>query len=287
MANRKSFWLWLLALLLTMVLAVYQRLSGPTYPVRGTETLAGAKISYKFYRSWTSGEELPVQVIVSGDPIRAELHYRRYPLLSDENWSISPMVQKGNIYTAAIPTKPPAGKVVYKVQVINGSNQLWLNHGQPAVARFKGKVPRSLLIIHVIFMFAGLLLGIRTGLQALTKNRKLENLVFLTLAVLFLGGLILGPLVQYYAFDALWTGFPLGGDLTDSKTLFAVLVWLGAFFLRKKSRWWVLAATVLMIAIYLIPHSLLGSELNYQTGKIETAKEVLGSTNHLPPKVLN
>ncbi len=68
-----------------------------------------------------------------------------------------------------------------------------------------------------------------------------------------IGGLILGPLVQKYAFGAYWTGFPLGGDLTDSKTLFAVLVWLAAFFLRNKSRWWTVAATVLMVAVYLIP----------------------------------
>jgi hypothetical protein len=29
-----------------------------------------------------------------------------------------------------------------------------------------------------------------------------------------------------------------------------------------------------MIAVYLVPHSMLGSELNYQTGKIETAKGI-------------
>lgn len=268
---KKNAFLWLLSLLLTMVLVLYQRMSGPTYPVRGTETLAGAQVSYKFYRSWTSGKELPVQVTINGDNYSARLYYRRYPLINGENWSVSPMVKKGNIYTAAIPTKPAAGKVVYKVQVFSGPRNLWLNHGQPAVARFKGEVPIALLIIHILFMFAGLFLGIRTGLEALNKNGRLENFVFLTLAVIFFGGLIMGPLVQYYAFDALWTGFPLGGDLTDSKTLFAVLFWLGAFFLYKKSRWWVVTTTVLMIAIYLIPHSILGSELNYKTGKVETA----------------
>ena len=271
MANKKSVWLWLLSLLLTIVLAVYQRLSGPTYPVRGTETLAGAKVSYKFYRSWTSGRELPVQVTSSGDNNSAQLYYRRYPLIKDENWSVSSMVKNGHIYTAAIPTKAPAGKVIYKVRVFIGAKDLWLNHGQPAVARFKGEVPVALLIVHIIFMFAGLLLGIRTGLEALNKSGKLEILVSLTLAAVFLGGLILGPLVQFYAFGDFWTGFPLGGDLTDSKTLFAALVWLGAFFLHKKSRCWVIAAALLMIAVYLIPHSVLGSELNYQTGKVETA----------------
>lgn len=277
--KNKSFWLWLLSFLLTMILAVYQRLSGPTYPVRGTETLADAKISYKFYRSWTSGEKLPVRVTINGDNYSAQLYYRRYPLINSENWSVCPMLKNGHIYTAEIPTKPPAGKVVYKVRVLNEAKDLWLNnHGQPTVARFKGKVPAVLLIIHVIFMFAGLLLAFRTGLEALRRGGFWQKLVRWTLAVVFTGGLILGPLVQKYAFGAFWSGFPLGGDLTDSKILFAVLVWLGAFFLRKRSRCWVIAAALLMIAVYLIPHSMLGSELNYKTGKVETAKEVRSST---------
>jgi hypothetical protein len=61
-------------------------------------------------------------------------------------------------------------------------------------------------------------------------------------------------------------------ELLDA-CLFAVAFWLAAFFLRKKSRWWTLAATGLMIAVYLIPHSILGSELNYETGKVGTAQK--------------
>jgi hypothetical protein len=44
----------------------------------------------------------------------------------------------------------------------------------------------------------------------------------------FVGGLILGPPVQLEAFGALWTGWPFGADLTDNKTLIAVLAWVPA-----------------------------------------------------------
>jgi hypothetical protein len=267
---KKNALLWLLSFLLTIVLAVYQRLSGPTYPIRGTETLAGSKISYEFYRSWTSGKGLPVRITISGDHRNALLFHRRYPLIADDNWSVCPMAKNGPVYTAVIPTEPPAGKVIYKVRVFNGASDLWLHQGQPAVARFKSDVPMMLLIVHVIFMFAGLLLGIRTGLEAFNKNGKLENLVFLTLAVIFFGGLILGPLVQYYAFGALWTGFPLGEDLTDNKTFLVVVCWIAAFFLQKKGRGWVIAAALLMVLVYLIPHSLLGSELDYKSQQVRT-----------------
>jgi hypothetical protein len=123
-------------------------------------------------------------------------------------------------------------------------------------------------------MFTGLLLAFRTGLGAFLGDETWRKLLPWTLAVTAVGGLFLGPLVQKYAFGAFWTGFPLGGDLTDSKTLFVVLIWLAAFFLKRKSRFWVVAATLLMVAVYLIPHSMLGSELDYKTGKVETAKKI-------------
>jgi len=271
-------WLWLLAFLLTLLLAVYQRLSGPTYPISGQETITGIIIQYKFSRSWTSGSELPIHIAGAGPGLELRLHYRRFPYSSGEKWTKTAMEKIEGGFEAAIPGQSPAGKVAYKVEAAVKGKRIWLNRGQPVVARFKGEVPTALLIFHVIFMFAGLLLALRTGLEALRRDGCWQKLVPWTLAVTSVGGLILGPLVQKYAFGAYWTGFPLGGDLTDSKTLFAVLFWLAAFFMRKKSRWWPLAATVLMITVYLIPHSMLGSELNYQTGKIETAKEVRGST---------
>ena len=72
--------------------------------------------------------------------------------------------------------------------------------------------------------------------------------------------------MQKYAFGAYWTGFPLGTDLTDNKTLIAMVGWGVAWFMNRKGRegrGWIVLAAVLMLAIYLIPHSVLGSELDY------------------------
>jgi hypothetical protein len=84
---------------------------------------------------------------------------------------------------------------------------------------------------------------------------------------LIFGGLILGPVVQKYAFDAYWTGFPFGHDLTDNKTAVAFIGWLIAFLMYKKSnqpKRWALFASILLLIVYLIPHSVLGSELDYK-----------------------
>jgi Na+/melibiose symporter-like transporter len=85
------------------------------------------------------------------------------------------------------------------------------------------------------------------------------------------GGMILGPLVQKSAFGEYWTGFPFGGDFTDNKMLIMWIVWALAlavigFKPKKKekiSRAAVLTAAVVMTVVYLIPHSMGGSTLDY------------------------
>ncbi|MBN2346974.1 MAG: hypothetical protein JXO51_11360 [Candidatus Aminicenantes bacterium] len=267
---KKPLVLWLLALLLTLVLAVYQRLSGPTHPLRGIEGNYGARVKYKLLRSWTSHRPLPVRVDGDG-VVSMRLHHRRYPLIKGEAWTSVPMRTQEGAFQAEIPGQPAAGKVAYKVDVMTPDGTFQLNGGRPVVARFKNEVPAWLLILHVVFMFAALFLAFRTGLAALFGEGGWVKLLPWTLVVTAIGGLLIGPIVQKYAFGAFWSGFPLGGDLTDTKTLFMVVIWAFAFFLRKKSRWWIVLATVLMLALYLIPHSVLGSELDYRTGKIKTA----------------
>ncbi len=87
-----------------------------------------------------------------------------------------------------------------------------------------------------------------------------------------IGGFILGPVVQKYSFGQFWTGWPLGNDLTDNKTLFALIAFVAAWFLRNKSygRWLAVGAALVMMAVYLIPHSMGGSELDRDSGEVVT-----------------
>lgn len=115
----------------------------------------------------------------------------------------------------------------------------------------------------------------RTGLEVLIKGKNTFKYTLITTILLFVGGLILGPLMQLFAFGELWTGWPFGQDLTDNKTLVAFAAWLIAvirLWKNKEKRGWALIAAIIMLAIYLIPHSVLGSELDYSTGEVMTGK---------------
>jgi hypothetical protein len=137
---------------------------------------------------------------------------------------------------------------------------------KPVIIRFRGAVPAWVIIPHVLGMVGAMLFAARAALEAWVKGPRTFLWAVLTVICLGIGGLIFGPLMQKYAFDAYWTGWPLGRDLTDNKTAAALIVWLLALWpikQNRRARAWAIGAALVMLAVWLIPHSVLGSELDY------------------------
>jgi hypothetical protein len=165
----------------------------------------------------------------------------------------------------AIPKQPSAGKIQYTVTLYDADGNKTPLTDTPVTIRFKDPVPLTVLIPHVAIMFFGMLFSTRAGLEGVVGRDGGRRLAIVTLVLLTAGGLIFGPIVQKFAFGAYWTGWPFGHDLTDNKTAVAVLAWVLAVWRSRgnRGRGWLIAAAVITLAIYLIPHSLLGSELDY------------------------
>jgi len=260
----KKVALWILAFLITLSTAVYQRRTGPTYPVDGKTTIANTQIRYELLTTHETGIDCPVRIEVQNPEISGVVLYKRHK--TSDPWSSIPMERQENTLVGALPQQPPAGKLQYKVVLSYQGEETSLTGEKPVIIRFKGAVPLWALIPHVIVMFMAMLFSARAGIEALRPKSNPRKLALWTTGLLFVGGFILGPLVQKFAFGALWTGFPFGFDLTDNKTLIAFIGWVIALIAGRKgkpARGWVLAAAILLLIIFLIPHSLLGSELDY------------------------
>ncbi len=267
-----TYFLWTIALVITLFAARYQRTTGPTYPVQGEVIVDSTHVTYTFLRSHGGIGDQPVELTVPDTSVTGVLRYRHYP--THEQWTEIPMKRQGNKLVASLPHQPPAGKLEYRVLLKGKNGQIAVPPKEAIVTRFKGAVPLWVLIPHIFFMFLAMLFSTRAGLEALfNPTGKLKTLTLWTIGILFIGGLILGPIVQKFAFGAFWTGIPFGWDLTDNKTLIAFVAWLLALFFTLKnsrqSRWWILFASIVMITVFLIPHSMHGSELKYDdAGKI-------------------
>lgn len=275
--------LWAVAAALTLACFAFQNRTGPTYPLEGTFGTARGDVAFKFLRSEEIGTGLQIML---RDPVpagvSAKVRYRRYK--SNDGWSEKEMApgtfrfaRRGSAEEvrgmgAELPSLPErAGKYEYLVLVDDGTGPRSVTGDRPVYARYKAPVPRAVLLVHILVVFLSMMLAIRTGLQALVGG-EVRTLLWATIGSLVLGAFVLGPIVQWYAFGVWWSGVPFGYDWTDNKVLVELLAWLGAATVALLSRRpgrvraAVLAATVVTLAVYFIPHSIFGSEYDYTRG---------------------
>jgi hypothetical protein len=276
-SHRTAALLWVSAFLIMIAAAAWQRMTGPTHPRLGHTVIAGQDVSWRLLRSSVSGEPFMV-VMPAPDGVTGLVRYRRYPLA--EPFRGVAMSREGGTLVALLPTQPPAGKLEYYVTLALPGGLVRVPEGEPVVMRFKGDVPALVLIPHVVTMFVSMMIGIRAALAAILGRPESRRYAWVAVVGIALGGLVLGPIVQKYAFGAFWTGWPFGGDLTDNKTLGMWVAWVAAIAVwRRRSdpsdrvaRWTTVAAALVMIAVYLVPHSLRGSQLDYdKAGKGDDA----------------
>jgi hypothetical protein len=281
----KKTFIWILAIIITVAAALYQRKTGPTYPIILKVTLNNVTYDLKLNRSKGLDERPEIKLAIKDPTIKGNLFYKRYN--TDDTYQQAAFVYKeypvnsfvmNKIFKistesglfAPIPQQPPAGKLQYYIEITDlNSTQTFLKE-TPVVIRFKGGVPGYILTPHILFMFLAMLFSTAAGLLALFKMPSYKKNSYITLATLFTGGMILGPIVQKYAFGAFWTGVPFGWDLTDNKTLIAFLIWIIAVIIdRKKEKpGLIILASLILIFVFSIPHSLFGSELDYSSGKV-------------------
>lgn len=268
----KKALLWTVAVIITLSAAIFQRQTGPTYPKRTDITVNGEAYPVKLVRSLGLDERPSVIMAIYDESVTAKLYYKRFK--TDDEYTAVDFTfgmdeMKG--FFASVPQQPPAGKLQYYVEITDNSETQVLFRDNPIVIRFKDAVPGWALTPHIIIMFIAMMLSTLAGLMAIAGFESQRKYGIITLIMLFTGGMILGPIVQYYAFGEFWTGVPFGWDLTDNKTLVAVIFWILAVAMnwRRKRPVYTIAAAVVLLLIYSIPHSMFGSELDFSTGEIK------------------
>lgn len=280
----KKALIWTLSIVVTLAAAVYQRQSGPTYPRAEKVTLGDSTYTLQLIR--TSGQrDARVKLPVKDTTVQAAIFYKRLGVAED--WTrvefkmtdirypdfMKKFMRKKDetVLAAKLPQQPPAGKLEYYIEMSKNGQTVEVAKDKVVVIRFKGDVPAGVLIPHIILMFLVMLFATVAGFYAAFKIEQYRRYTIWTFVIMFIGGLIFGPWVQWYAFGEWWAGVPFGWDLTDNKALFAFLFWIAALFgIKGKGRpWLVILAAVMTLVIFCIPHSMFGSTLDYATGAIK------------------
>ncbi|MCK5907698.1 MAG: hypothetical protein KAG37_08900 [Flavobacteriales bacterium] len=261
------------AVLITIGASIYQKLVGPTHPDWMKTELNGTDYSYKLRRS-NDGEFLaPIKIEIADEKVSAKIHFKHYPVKEGEEYRSEDFKREGDYLFAELPHQKAAGKLMYYIEFITDNGSVFEKKDTPIVLRYRDPVPDWVLVPHIFFMFFAMMLSNLSGLKAAFNSDGYKKIGKYSIMALVIGGFVFGPLMQKFAFGEYWTGVPFGFDLTDNKTLIAFLVWAFALWhgsKKENSRMVFIVASLALLAVFMIPHSVLGSELDRNSGEVVT-----------------
>lgn len=110
---KKSVLLWLIAFVLTVLTAVYQRMTGPTYPISGEAIVSNEVVKYNLDRTHGGEGDHPIEIKIKNESICGELIWKRYK--TKDEWTSIEMIRQDDKLVASLPSQPPAGKLIYHI----------------------------------------------------------------------------------------------------------------------------------------------------------------------------
>jgi|GEM_PF-2933832 len=203
------------------------------------------KIRHTPLQEAKAGKETALQADISsgaaGD-LRALIFYRSQgrPYQAAEMTRLEP-----GKYFGYLPPQARGARLEYYIEAKAGDNIVARVPAKEKAEAFivvvKGTPNRYILVSHVVIIFIGLFFFMFSGYlgyKALKGRRTLlylPRIAFLGTVTFFIASIPLGMVVGYQTFGQAWTGFPVGRDLTDNKSLAILIYWAICAFLYRGS----------------------------------------------------
>ncbi len=223
-----------------------------------------------------------------GPGIRPEFRFSKFgqdattPLYKYDTRPLQIEDTTANLYFTELNAGERGGRLYYYFEVRDNSGGLRAafthSDDKPFVLKYVGHVPTWVLICHIFFIFATVFFVVKGALHGIDVIRGREGARSMARAYMwavvcaFIGGYPFGFAMNYYTFGPIWEGVPFGTDATDNKTqllfvylLFVMIASLGTLsrgklirdaFSQKMLGVWGVIGFFVMLAIYLIPHSI-------------------------------
>ena len=208
----KKFILWSIAFIITIVAAIYQRHTGPTYPKDLDVTLNNSIYKLKLVRSLALDERAEVKLNITDTTAKVKLYFKRYKTkgeyqVSEFSYKVYPVnsflmnkvfkITEEKGFFAEVPQQPAAGKLQYYFEITDSKGIKSYFKDSPIVIRFKGGVPAFVLIPHVFFMFLAMLFSTLAGLMSVIKYPLYKKYSTWTLILFITGGMDTAKLRTY------------------------------------------------------------------------------------------
>jgi hypothetical protein len=206
------------------------------------------KVSHVPVEEADAGRETPLQADITAGPAGSEIKAFIFYRSKGRPFQVAEMrlLEPGR-YFGSIPPQVRGDKLEYYIEARTSSDIVARvpakQKAEGFVVSIEGRANRYLLGAHIAMIFAALFFYIFAGYlsyQALQHRRSLlfiPRVAFLGTAAFFIASIPLGMAVAYQTYGQIWSGFPVGGDLTDNKSLAILIYWAICAVLYRGSLW--------------------------------------------------
>ena len=272
----------LVGILITLLIFVVARRISKNRPAEVEWTGGGVKITHMtVYEQVGLGQPEIILQVKPPAEIDAAVLYRTSGEEAFDTVGMSEISE--GIWAARLPGKEKGSRIEYgfiisQTEIAEAGIATATSITGYYLIKYKGEVSVTVLILHILCMFAAFFFIIEAILGAfamLFMGEEKEFTVTQTRWVLlftFLGGVPLGFVLNRQRFGPRWEAFPFGIDITDNKTQLIIIFWIiiaamswKSFACRRTGRdlagpgvfaTAVIVASVLSLILYLVPHSL-------------------------------
>jgi hypothetical protein len=249
---KQSIILWLAAIIITFMSGYFQSVYSPDYPINGTVELPTGNVSFSFDRLHNGADGYRVWVAGDYSNIKGTLEWKDLDSANAE-WNEVPLTSKGKGSYADIPPHKPLSKVEYRAKVEDKGNTYFLPVRTNVIMRFLEKVPPEISFYCFFFLFGGLLLSTRAGLEIFKEKPRLKLYTIFTLIFFFCYTFVFNTVKKSVEYGGIGTKALAPSELFTSGSVLLFAVWLLAFilvFATKKPKPWVISAAVITLIIF-------------------------------------
>ncbi|MGQ9644143.1 MAG: hypothetical protein ACUVT3_09830 [Ignavibacterium sp.] len=246
---KESLILWLSSLVIVFLLSYFKSVFGEYYPISSTFSVNGQKVSYKLDK-YEFGDTYKLMIRSDYKNLKGEVIINSEKV---KNYAIKFDYDK-DLFSAEIIKKEVGEKFNYYIQLKSEYKTYRIPSNGEINFIFFGRIPKMINWLYYIFLYTGLVLLIRSGLEIFKTNRRTKNFLVLTSIVLLTFIMMINPLYLSYKFDYINKSIPPIQNLFPLYLLIIVAIWIGTtvyIFLRKKDKPIVLISSVICLLIYL------------------------------------
>ncbi|MCG8700119.1 MAG: hypothetical protein MI922_18830, partial [Bacteroidales bacterium] len=185
----KNAFLIVVAAAMSAVIMYWQFFTSDIHPYTETISIRDTHVKLKLTRKAGTGN---VVVTLPGNLYKYNpvLYYKIDTVKKD--WETRYFMKEDSLCMVYLPMHHKGVRVEYKIHYIEGLEEKIVPNDKHVKLRFKGEVPSSILILHILFMELVLIFSVWLGLNSIVRKTSDERVLWLNNIAIFVGGILLG-----------------------------------------------------------------------------------------------